>query len=435
MFARLLLESFRRGRRAKLLALGAVALGTLAATALGVLVLDSGDRFARALATYGANVRVVPAAGDTLPAAELAKLDESFWRNNLVAIAPLYEIRVRYRSEANRPASAPTFASSPAEAPTGVVAPVVGTWFGHRLGHWQATGLPATRPSLPVTGRWPAEGGPPEIALGRRLAGRLGVTVGERVRLELGAASRAATVVGVVGGGGEEEDSGVAPLGLVQALAGHPGRITSAELFALTVPEPAFQRKDPKAMSPAEYDAWYCTAYPSAVARSVSETLPSGRAEVVRQAAGAAGAVLLKLRVVLLALGGIALLGAFLGVASTMTATVQGRMKELALLAALGSERRWIVRFFLTEASLIGVAGGLAGGLGGLVAGRLLARGLFDLGTAWNPALLPFAVLLGLAVAVAGTLKPLSGVLRNPPALILGGGMGGRRGGLGRSRA
>ncbi len=431
MFARLLLESFRRGRRAKLLALGAVALGTLAATALGVLVLESGDRFAQALASYGANLRVAPTAADTLPAAELAKLDGNFWRNNLVAIAPLYELRVRYRAAGADGADGVGAAGSP-----GVVAPVVGTWFRHGIGHWRSTGLPATRPSLPVAGRWPAEAGPPEIALGRRLAARLGVVAGGRVRLELGDAARSATVVGLVGGGGEEEDAGLAPLALVQGLAGRPGRITSAELFALTVPEPAFQRKDPKAMSRAEYDAWYCTAYPSAIARSVSETLPSGRAQVVRQAAGAAGAVLLRLRVVLLALGGIALLGAFLGVASTMTATVQGRTKELALLTALGSERRWIVRFFLTEASLIGLAGGLAGGLGGLVAGRLLARGLFDLGTAWNPTLLPFALLLGLTVAVAGTLRPLAGVLRNPPALILGGGLGQGRGtGLGRSRA
>ncbi len=423
MFARLLLESFRRGRRAKLLALGAVALGTLAATALGVLVLESGDRFARALASYGANLRVEPATGDTLPAAELAGLDDSFWRNNLVAIAPLYELRVRF---------APAGPVGGTAGAAGVVAPVVGTWFDHRLGHWRGTGLPATRPSLPVTGRWPAESGAPEIALGRRLAARLGVTAGERVGLELGGTRRSATVVGLVGGGGEEEDAGLAPLALVQSLAGRPGRITSAELFALTVPEPPFQRKDPKAMSREEYDAWYCTAYPSAIARSVGEALPSGRADVVLQAAGAAGAVLLRLRVVLLALSGIALLGAFLGVASTMTATVQGRTKELALLAALGSERRWIARFFLTEASLIGLAGGLLGGLGGLAAGRLLARGLFDLSAGWSPTLLPFAVVLGLAVAVAGTLRPLAGVLRNPPALVLGGGLGG---GLGRSRA
>ena len=197
------------------------------------------------------------------------------------------------------------------------------------------------------------------------------------------------------------------------------------EISAVTVPEPTFQRKDPAAMSPEEYDAWYCTAYPSAVALSVDEALPSGRADVVRQVAGTAGAVLLRLRVVLGALAAVALLGAFLGVASAMAATVQGRRRELALLAALGSERRFIARFLLAEAGLLGLLGGLLGGLGGLAAGRALAAALFELPAAWTPVLLPFAVALGLAVAAAGTLRPLLSVLREPPARVLTGSLGG----------
>ncbi len=418
MFLRLLFESFRRGRRAKLLALGAVTLGTLAATALGGLLLASGDQLSRALATYGANLRVVPADGvETLQVAELAELDEIFWRNNLVAVAPLLELRVRWTVEAEE-----------------VVAPVVGTWFAHRLAGWE-TGLPDTRPSLPVAGRWPAEGSA-EVALGRRLAAALGIGPGERVTLELAGRRREARVVGLVTGGGEEEDLGLAPLALVQELTGRPGAASAVEISAVTVPEPTFQRKDPSAMSPEEYDAWYCTAYPSSVALSVDEALPSGRADVVRQVAGTAGEVLLRLRVVLGALGAVALLGAFLGVAAAMAATVQGRRRELALLSALGSERRWIARFLLAEAGLLGLVGGLLGGLGGVVGGRALAAALFDLPGEWTPVLLPFAVALGLAVAVAGTLRPLLSVLREPPARVLTGGLGRESGRLPeRSRA
>jgi putative ABC transport system permease protein len=262
------------------------------------------------------------------------------------------------------------------------------------------------------------------VAVGRRLAAGLGVSLGDRVSLELVGRSTQAEVVGLVGGGGEEEDSGFASIALVQELAGRPGEMSAAELSALTVPEPTFQRKDPAAMSPEEYDAWYCTAYPSAVALSVDEGMPSGRADVVRQVAGTSGAVLLRLRAVLVALAAVSLLGAFLGVASAMSATVQGRRRELALLSALGSERRWIGRFFLAEASLLGLAGGLLGGLGGLAAGRALGALLFDLPAAWAPVLLPFATVLGLAVALAGTLRPLIGVLREPPALVLGGSLG-----------
>ncbi len=424
MFLRLLIESFRRGRRSKALALGAVALGTLAATALATLVLASGDRFARSLASYGANLRVVPADGaDTLPVGELERLDKIFWRNNLVAIAPLLELRVEMT---------PTAAGAPAGAAVPTVAPVVGTWFGHHLAHW-TTGLPSTRPSLPVTGRWPADGAA-EVALGRRLAARLGlsdaVTTGApSVTLALDGRAVDLTVVGLVGGGGDEEERAFAPLTPVQTLAGPAavaeGRITSAEIFAMTIPEPTFQRRDPAAMSPEEYDTWYCTAYPSAVAQSIDEGLPSARADVVRAVAGASGAVLLKLRAVLLGLAALTVLGAFLGVSSTMTATVQGRERELALLSALGSERSWIVRFFLTEAALIGVVGGLLGGAAGMATGRWLAQALFGLPEAWVPVLLPLAVALGLAVAVAGTLRPLTRVLRSAPASVLAG--GGRR--------
>lgn len=429
MFTRLLFESFRRGRRAKLLALGAVTLGTLAATALGVLLLGSGDQLARTLATYGANIKVLPEnEADTLPVAELAGLDEIFWRNQIVAVAPLLELRVRLASP---PSTRPSLSEG-----EGVVAPVVGTWFDHPLAAWR-TGLPATRPSLPIEGRWPGDGAP-EIALGRRLAAELGARPGDSLALELGGRRVEVRVVGLVAGGGEEEDAGFAPLVLAQELAGRPGQMAAAEISAVTVPETSFRRKSPEAMTPEEFDAWYCTAYPSAVALSVDEGLPSGRADVVRQVAGTAAAVLLRLRVVLLALAAVALLGAFLGVASAMSATVQGRRRELALLAALGSDRGWIARFLLAEAGVLGLAGGLLGGLGGLAAGRALATAVFDLPGAWLPVLLPFAVALGLAVAVAGTLRPLVGVLREPPAATLKGTLGGSLasfGGVGRSRA
>ena len=484
MFSRLLFESFRRGRRAKLLALAAVTLGTLAATALGVLLLASGDQLSRALATYGANLRVTPADGaETLPVAELEALDGIFWRNNLAAIAPLLELRVRWSADQRRPphpdpllpaggrgrprpgpsTALGTTSGSMQSAWPDVVANVVGTWFEHHLAEWE-TGLPDTRPSLPVEGRWPSEVGADhqavgtraslapraggrgtegeggdvleaEVAVGRRLAVRLGVGVGDSVTLELAGRRREARVVGVVSGGGEEEDAGFAPLALVQELAGRPGQASAVEISAVTVPEPTFQRKDPAAMSPEEYDAWYCTAYPSSVALSVDEALPSGRADVVRQVAGTAGAVLLRLRVVLGALAAVALLGAFLGVASAMAATVQGRRRELALLAALGSERRWIAHFLLAEAGLVGLAGGLLGGLAGLAAGRVLALLLFDLPAAWTPVLLPFAAGLGLAVAVVGTLRPLLSVLREAPARVLTGSLGGPSAGPGRGTA
>src|SRR5690349_4061845 len=115
MYGRLLLESLRRGTRRKLLAVSAVALGTLGATALAEVVLASGDRLAAEMGSYGANLEMVPAPGrETLPAADLARVRKIFWRNNIVAVTPVRTLRVRM-------------------APGDVVAPLVGTWFDQAL--------------------------------------------------------------------------------------------------------------------------------------------------------------------------------------------------------------------------------------------------------------------------------------------------------------
>jgi len=140
MYARLLLESLRRGTRRKLLAVTAVALGTLGATALGEVMLASGDRLAAELASYGANLELVPGPGRaTLAAARLPLVRRIFWRNNIAAMAPLYPLRLRLAAEPGPPAAS-------AGAPGVVVAEVVGTWFHHPLEPNWRTGLPATRP-------------------------------------------------------------------------------------------------------------------------------------------------------------------------------------------------------------------------------------------------------------------------------------------------
>src|SRR5262245_14107173 len=167
MYARLLIESLCRGTRRKLLAVSAVALGTFGATALAEVVLASGDRVAADLGSYGANLEMVPVRdGETLPVGDLAVVRRIFWRNNIVALAPFYSLRVRLE-------------------PGGTVAPLVGTWFDHALEPDWRTGLPRTRPTLQVDGRWPREAAA-EAMVGRRLAARLALHRGDALQAVLG---------------------------------------------------------------------------------------------------------------------------------------------------------------------------------------------------------------------------------------------------------
>lgn len=398
MYARLLVESLRRGTRRKLLAVTAVALGTLGATALASVVLASGDRLAAEMGSYGANLELVPAPGrETLPAADLALVRKIFWRNNIIALAPFHSLRVRME-------------------PAGRVAPLVGTWFDHELERGWRTGFPRTRPTLKVDGRWPKDG-EAEAAIGRRLAERLGLRPGDELRAVLGSATVALAVVGIVTSGGEEEEQAFAPLGAVQGLAGQGGRFTRAEIFALTNPET--QARDPKRMTPEEYEAWYCTAYPSSIAHQINEAIPHGRARVDYGVTGATADVLGRLRGVLIALAVVALVGAAVGVTAAMTATVLERRLEAGLMIAIGAARQRVVLFFLSEAALLGLLGGLAGGVAGLAAGRLLGAGALGVAVPWMPMLIPFAALLGLLVAVLASLAPVLRALERYPADIL----------------
>jgi len=361
---------------------------------------------------------VVPAPGSaTLPVAALPELKKIFWGNNIVAAAPLYELRVRL---------------APAAGGAGVVAPLVGTWFDVAVGDqtpvWR-TGLPAVRSTLRVAGRWPvdrplqpsADGlprTPGEVALGRRLAARLGAGVGGTVRASLGPRAADLRVVGLVASGGDEEEQAFAPLPAVAGLAGQPGRFTRAEVFALTTPESGNVR-DPRTMSKEQYDTWYCTAYPSSVAFQISESLPGARARVVHGVAAATADVTGRLRGVLAVLAGVALLGAAVGVTAAMTATVLERRLEAGLLVAIGAARGRVALFFLSEAALLGVLGGLLGGTAGLALGRLLGARILGVAVPWTWALLPYAALAGLLVATLASLAPIFRALGRYPAAIL----------------
>ena len=105
MFFRILGRSFFEGRKRKILAMVTIALaGMLIMTLFGITV-DVGDKMARELKIYGANIRVVPkteslsldAAGVDynplqdrafLSEDDLPKIKDIFWRNNIIGLAP-----------------------------------------------------------------------------------------------------------------------------------------------------------------------------------------------------------------------------------------------------------------------------------------------------------------------------------------------------------
>src|SRR5580658_1989226 len=161
MFFRLLMESFRRQRRRKMLAGVAILLGTTAVTAMLALATTIGDRIHKELAVYGANIVVYPKAdlldvkvggvdvkpasgGAYLKESDLEKLKTIFWANNITGVSPELSANLYV-------------ASSPGdkgfkEGPISAV--ITGLWFSHKFDNI-VTGAPQLHPWWKLKGQWP----------------------------------------------------------------------------------------------------------------------------------------------------------------------------------------------------------------------------------------------------------------------------------------
>jgi putative ABC transport system permease protein len=427
MFFRVVGESFARNPRRKLLMAAALVLGMAVTTATLTVALDVGDRLAREFRSLGANLLVTSQSdtlpleiggvdyrpvdeGAYLPEAELGKLRTIFWRLNIVGFSPFLEVPVEL------PASARSSAVSRAT--------LIGTWFEHAVpipdGTTFTTGVRITHPWWRVDGHWPSDGAR-ECVVGVALAQRIGIKTGDSLVLRAGNNEAALQVTGILSTGGPEDEAAVAPLVIAQSIAGRPGQFRRLLVSALTKPEDEFARRDPTAMTPVEYDRWYCTPYISSIAYQVREVLPGVEARAIRRVAESEGHILTRVSGLMWLVTLAALLAATLAVGAASATSVLERSSEVGLMKALGASGWMISFFFMAEQILIAFAGGVIGFGVGVLLARFLGQSVFGIPPTLRLILLPVVLALAALVALLGSLLPLRRAARLQPAPILRG--------------
>jgi len=434
MFLRLVADSFTRRPRRKLLTMAALALGMAVATAALSVSLDVGDRLAQEFRRLGANLVVTPAAdslpleiggvdyrpanaGAYLPEADLGKLKTIFWRHNIVGFAPILEVPVETWSPASKNWSNP-----------GVVgkATLIGTWSEHAVaipdGSTYVTGVQKTNPWWSVDGKWFAENSN-ECAVGSAFAKKFGVKIGDtlNVRGNESADWKALKIVGLLTTGGPEENAVVAPLQTAQALSQKPEQYRRLYVSALTKPEDAFGRRDPRTMTAEEYDRWYCSPYISSIALQIGQELKGTDVRVIRRVAEGEGHVLTRVRTLLWLVTMVALLASALAVGASAAASVLERRTEIGLMKALGAGSGLVGVLLAAEQLLLALVGGGIGYALGIFLARELGERVF--GFAPEPKLFVLFIILGLAalITLLGSALPLRRASRDEPAPILRG--------------
>lgn len=435
MFLRIVADSFGRRPRHKLLTGAALVLGMGVATAALSVSLDVGDRLAKEFRSLGANLIVTPQAdslpleiggvdyrpvnaGAYLPEADLPKLKTIFWHNNIVGFAPILEVR----------AEALPFAREGGQLANWIEdVPIVGTWADHAVtlpeGGEFKTGVAKTNPWWQIDGRWFSNDAM-ECVVGAAFAQKNHIRIGDAISLAIGAVTKIPAplkVTGILTSSGPEDGAIVVPLSRAQSLTSQPGQYRKLYVSALTKPEDAFAKRDPKTFTPKEYDTWFCTPYISSIAFQIQQELPGTDVRVIRRVAEGEGQILTRVRILLWLVTGAALLAAALAVGASSAASVIERRTEIGLMKALGAGSATVGFLLAAEQLLLAFVGGGAGYALGIVLARLLGEKIF--GAAPEPSLIVFFAIIALAagVTILGSAFPLHRASRVEPAPILRG--------------
>ncbi len=387
-----------------------VAMGTAIAASLITVSLDIQGKVSRELRSFGANITVEPRVEGLaditgqrryLREEDLIKAKTIFWRHNILGLAPFLEVD-GMSWEAGGQSGEST---------------VVGTWFQKRLplpgekGTFD-TGVSVVSPWWELKGNEPAQG---ETVIGSGLAQSLGLKSGDTIKLS----GEAFRVVGTLTTGGREDSLIFLDLHELQTLADRPGAVSRVQVSALTTPMDDFAYKDPKTMSDAEYEKWYCTAYVTSISEQLEEVFKGSSARPIWQVAQTEGKVLGRLTVLVYLLTAASLLAAALGMSTTMAASLLRRLDEIGLMKSLGADSLRVISIFLSEAFIIALVGGLAGYGLSFLSSRYIGIQVFGAQITERAMLFPISIGSALVISVLGSLLPIRRALRVKPAIVL----------------
>ncbi len=424
MFFHIILRSFTREKKRNRLAVLTVFLSAALITALMCVSINIGDKMAKEMKTYGANINLVPKSDSLsleiggvdynplkgkvyLAEADLPKIMDIFWRNNIMGFAPYLNALVTVDGQ-KKPVR------------------FIGTWFDHNLpveaDKEFHTGTKLINPYWHVEGAWPKEDGSQVLA-----GAKTGLAIGKQITFanpQHPEKNSIATVSGILTTGGAEDNAIIGSLTTAQQLLDKKGKVGSVSVSALTVPEDSLSRRahrDPDSLDMTEYDVWYCTAYVSSITSQIEEELPDITAKPVWQVAASEGAIINKLQALLLVVTVAAMIASALGISSLMSSSIMERAQEIGLFKALGASNRLIFQQFIAESSLVGFISGILGFIAGIVLAQFVSYSLFGSTVGFSWITLPVVVLISILVAILGSILPCRLIAKLHPAEVLHG--------------
>jgi putative ABC transport system permease protein len=341
-----------------LLALGA---GAAVTAALLNLQVDAKRRLTSEFRAFGPNVLVLPknapvSGSRTLPESIVHSVPVSLPSGTVVVESFLYFVAAVSAPQAGKSLSAVVAGTNPlavlrvlaSSAPPLVGAPM--------------------HSSPPATGD--------ECVVGTNVASQLNTQQDEHLTLTMGDRRETCQVASLRQTGGPEDDRVEIGLRTAQRLADLPGRVSALELI---VPG-----------KPSEIQT-YIT--------DLQRHLPDVDVRPIRQFTDAQAKIYGRISGVLDFTIGTVLVLTALCVMAAMTNVAMERRNDVGLMKAIGGATRRVLRLFLAEAALLGLASGLIGAAAGIFLSVWLGKQVF--GVAAQPRLIVYPVAVALTIIVA----------------------------------
>jgi putative ABC transport system permease protein len=404
-------RSFFNQKKALLLMVLSISVGTAIVASLFTLSFEINSKLSKELRSFGANILIEPRVDGLadlsgqkryLYEEDMIKAKTIFWRHNIIGLSPFLESRgvidINGRKEK---------------------IDMVGAWYEKEIP------LPGERGFFNIgiktvflwwhlDGKWPSDN---EVVVGSAIAKKKGFKIGDKLTIN----DRVFTITGILDSGGRADNFLHFSMPTLQEMVGLQGKISKVYVSALTTPMDEFAYKDPKTMTRTEYEKWYCTGYVTSIAKQLEEVFKGSRAKPIWQVAEAEGNILKRLNLLIYLLSSVALIASSLSVSTTMIMSLLRRIEEIGLMKALGADKVRIITIFFTEGTIIGLIGGLVGYSLSLFVSKYIGVQVFETGLEQKTILLPLSLGSSLIIALGATFLPLNRALKIKSAVVLKG--------------
>ncbi len=261
----------------------------------------------------------------------------------------------------------------------------------------EGRGLTEVRPGRRSEFNAALENDPSSCEVGAKAAAQFKVHSGDTLQLRNEGREATCKVFATIATGSAEDTQIFTKLSTAQSLANLPGRIS---LIQISV-----------------------TGTPDAIMRftaSLAAAIPNADVHGVKQFTEAEGRIYNRISGLLSATVVLVLLLTSLCVMAGMSNVAIERKNDVGLMKAIGGSVRRVVRLFLAEAILMGIAGGLVGSAIGMLVSIWLGKAVFGVAAQPRWIVYPFSVALTVLVSIASAF-PLRRLASIRPASVFRG--------------